>query len=141
LLKAILVAEAKSDSQVSGRELNPVVIGIRADREMIKTKITDRLRKRLDEGMISEVEELIKSGLSFEKLDSFGLEYRYVSLYIKGELNYEDMFRKLNTSIHNFAKRQMTWFRKMEREGVKINWIDVSDYSTASRIIRSHLNA
>ena len=89
--------------------------------------------------MIEEVKRLIDNGISFEKLNFFGLEYRYIGLYLKGELSYNDMFQKLNSAIHNFAKRQATWFRKMEKEGVKINWIDSADFEKAEEIINLYL--
>jgi tRNA dimethylallyltransferase len=103
-------------------------IGIKPEREEIKRRITDRLKKRLDEGMIDEVKNLLKIGISHDKLKFFGLEYKFISLYLCGELNYNDMYQKLNSAIHSFAKRQTTWFRKMEREGVIINWFDGKDY-------------
>ena len=121
IIKAILVAEAGPEESDIFPEINPLVIGIKAGRDIIKKRITERLKKRLAAGMIEEVEDLINTGITFEKLNFFGLEYKYIGLYLKGELNYNDMFRKLNSAIHNFAKRQMTWFRKMEREGVNIN--------------------
>lgn len=141
IIKAILVAEAGSEDQEHHPAINSVVIGIKEEREVIKKRITERLRKRLAEGMIEEVEELVKTGITFEKLNFFGLEYKYIGLYLKGELNYNDMFQKLNSAIHNFAKRQMTWFRKMEREGVEINWISADDFSAARRIISDKTNA
>ncbi|MBS4033262.1 MAG: tRNA (adenosine(37)-N6)-dimethylallyltransferase MiaA, partial [Ignavibacterium sp.] len=82
-----------------------------------------------------EVEKLINKGISYEKLTFFGLEYKYISFYLKGELNYNDLFQKLNSAIHNYAKRQMTWFRKMEKEGVKIFWINGNDFDEAKKII------
>ena len=92
--------------------------------------------KAVNEGMIEEVKDLIKKGVTFEKLAYFGLEYKYLGLYIEGKLNYNEMFQKLNTAIHRFAKRQMTWFRKMEREGVKINWFDAKDYNLILNFIK-----
>ena len=83
------------------------------------------------------METLIRSGITKEKLEFFGLEYKFVSRYLAGELNYNDMFQKLNSAIHSFAKRQMTWFRKMEREGININWIDGPDVDAAEKIIES----
>lgn len=90
--------------------------------------------------MIEEVKDLIESGLSFDKLNFFGLEYRYLGLYLKGEMNIDEMFSKLNTAIHDFAKRQMTWFRKMEREGIKIHWIEEPYFSNAKEVIKKELN-
>ena len=90
--------------------------------------------------MIEEVEQLLQKGISSEKLNYFGLEYKFVSQYINGKLNYNDMFQKLNSSIHNFAKRQMTWFRKMEREGVEINWFSPDNYSAIKNFVTRRLN-
>ena len=105
-------------------EIKPLIIGIGIDRDARRKKITDRLKKRLKEGMIEEVESLLKKGLSPEDLIYYGLEYKFVTLYLTGELTYDEMFEKLNTAIHRFAKRQMTWFRGMERKGFTIHWID-----------------
>ena len=93
-------------------------------REIIRQRITDRLKSRLDAGMVNEVRDLLNKGLTPGQLKFYGLEYRYLTQYVTGELSYDEMFRLLNTAIHQFAKRQMTWFRKMERNGIKINWID-----------------
>jgi tRNA dimethylallyltransferase len=97
--------------------------GIYFDREVIRTRITDRLNARLNAGLIKEVSDLLESGLMPEQLMFYGLEYRFVTLFVTGEISYGEMFKKLNTAIHQFAKRQTTWFRRMERNGVKINWI------------------
>lgn len=105
-------------------EFSPVVFGILFDRETIRERITERLKTRLESGMADEVRELLSKGLSADQLKFYGLEYRYLTQYVTGELSYDEMFRLLNTAIHQFAKRQMTWFRKMEREGTKIHWID-----------------
>lgn len=141
IVRAILIAEAESGLSVDFPPVDYAAIGIKADREVIKDRITQRLIKRLKSGMIEEVDNLARSGVTFEKLDSFGLEYRYIGRYLNGELDYEQMFQKLNHAIHNFAKRQMTWFRKMEREGVIINWIEADDYSGARQIIMDKINA
>ncbi len=141
LIKAILVAESETVLNIKHPDINSIVIGIKTDRDSIKKRITDRLKDRLSNGMVEEVENLIRSGITYERLEYFGLEYRYLSLYLKGELSYNDMFEKLNTAIHRFAKRQMTWFRKMEREGVKINWIEPAEYSQAKKIIQDNINA
>jgi len=125
IIKAIIISEQKkSNVEIEDFEFMSLVIGLRDDRETIKSNITKRLKQRLTNGMIEEVEDLVKSGISFEKLDFFGLEYKYTGRHLSGELNYNDMFQKLNSSIHKFAKRQMTWFRKMEREGIKIHWVE-----------------
>jgi tRNA dimethylallyltransferase len=105
-------------------ELKPVVFGIQLDRQLLRRRITHRLNERLNGGMTAEVKGLINAGLSFESLDFYGLEYRYVALYLKGALNRNDMFQKLNSAIHQFAKRQETWFRRMERKGIEIHWVE-----------------
>jgi tRNA dimethylallyltransferase len=139
IVKAILVAEVEKDKSkiISPEAVNSLVIGVSKSRDEIKKSITARLRKRLDEGMIEEVRNLREAGVSKEKLEFFGLEYKFISRYINNELNYNDMFQKLNSAIHSFAKRQMTWFRKMEREGININWINGPDEKAAAEIIES----
>jgi len=104
--------------------MNPIVFGIEIDRELRRERITQRLNERLANGMIKEVKSLMESGISAEKLEYYGLEYKFLSRYVEGKISYDEMFNSLNTAIHQFAKRQMTWFRKMEKEGTKIHWID-----------------
>lgn len=138
ILKAIAVSKARQD-EIKGAEINSYNIGIKFSREEIKTRITSRLKKRLDnEGMIDEVKLLLNSGVSYDKMIFFGLEYKFIAQYLKGELSQNDMFQKLNSAIHSFAKRQMTWFRKMEKEGVVINWIDGSDFNKAKELIEKY---
>ena len=132
--EAILIADSK-ETYIVDENINSFNIGVYFPREDIKKRITERLKKRLNEGMIEEVETLIIKGISYEKLMFFGLEYKYIASYLKGELNYNDMFQKLNSAIHNFAKRQMTWFRKIEKEGVKIFWINGNDFDEAKKKI------
>ncbi|UIR55808.1 tRNA (adenosine(37)-N6)-dimethylallyltransferase MiaA [Sphingobacterium sp. SRCM116780] len=103
--------------------LNCIVIGINPDVATRRHKISKRLHQRLQEGLIEEVQSLLAGGISHEELHYYGLEYKYVSKYILGQLNYEEFYRKLETEIHRYAKRQMTYFRKMEKDGIKINWI------------------
>jgi tRNA dimethylallyltransferase len=134
LIRAIEIAygkreaykQDKLDVSLSKKEENkgPLVFGLRFEREMIRKRITSRLEKRLQEGMIDEVNNLLDRGLTFNQLEFYGLEYRYITRFLTGKLSYQEMFSKLNTAIHQFAKRQMTWFRKMEREGIEIKWID-----------------
>ena len=93
----------------------------------MRRKITDRLKARLDSGMIEEVRELHEKGLAWGRIDSFGLEYRYIGLYLQGGITREELFGVLNTRIHQYAKRQETWFRRMEKNGVRIHWVDGSD--------------
>jgi len=139
LIKAILIERTKENVNSTFGELKSLNIGINLKREETKRRITERLKQRLATGMIEEVEYLLQKGVSLEKINYFGLEYKYVSQYIDGKLNYNDMFQKLNSAIHNFAKRQMTWFRKMEKEGVKINWFP-PDYHAIKNFVNSQLN-
>ena len=104
--------------------INNIFIGIRFSREIIRERITRRLHTRLGQGMIEEVENLLNEELKAEDLIYYGLEYKFITLYLTGELSYEEMFEKLNIAIHQFAKRLMTWFRKMEREGAVIHWME-----------------
>ena len=136
VIKAIMISEKKDFEGVENKtEIKSLTIGIKLDREFVKERITARLKQRLENGMIDEVSNLLKSGITFDKLRFWGLEYRFIGSYLKGELNYEEMFEKLNSGIHNFAKRQMTWFRKIERDGIEIIWIDGADYSQAEQVI------
>jgi tRNA dimethylallyltransferase len=102
----------------------PLVVGILYNREKRRERISERLRHRFDEGMMDEVRELLNQGLDPETLIYYGLEYKYITLYITGRLSYDEMYRLLEIAIHQFAKRQMTWFRGMERRGIKIHWLD-----------------
>ncbi len=104
--------------------LNPVIFAIWFDRKVLRERITHRLARRLEQGMTEEVEGLLNQGLRPEQLTFYGLEYRYLTRYVTGEISYDEMFNGLNTAIHQFAKRQMTWFRRMERSGHLIHWID-----------------
>ena len=127
LIRAIEIAMHQSvqpDEKADKPVLHPLVLGIRFDRTIRRQRITERLRSRMMEGLIEEVEGLLRNGVSAEQLDYYGLEYRYVSKYVLKELSYEDMFNQLNTAIHQFAKRQMTYFRGMERRGIDIHWLE-----------------
>ena len=126
-IRAIEIAkyyENNSEISVELPKLNPYIIGINIDRELRRERITKRLEERLKSGMIKEVENLLIDGISPEDLMYYGLEYKFVTQYIIGLLNYEEMVNLLNIAIHQFAKRQMTWFRRMERKGFQINWIN-----------------
>ena len=101
-----------------------LIIGVDISRELRRDKITKRLSQRLKNGLIQEVENLIFSGLSHEDIAYYGLEYRWVSDYLQYRISREELFEGLNTGIHQFAKRQMTWFRRMEKHGYNINWVD-----------------
>lgn len=105
-------------------EIKSLIVGIKFDRNSRRRRITERLKQRLDEGMIDEVKRIIDQGVDPQDLIYYGLEYKYLTQYIIGELTYDEMFKQLETAIHQFAKRQMTWFRGMERKGFKIHWLD-----------------
>lgn len=106
--------------------ISSLVIGVDVDRETRRRRISDRLEARLHEGMIDEVKGLLAEGVSAESLMYYGLEYKFVTEYVTGKTTYDDMLSRLEIAIHQFAKRQMTWFRGMERRGIHINWIDAS---------------
>ena len=116
---------------------DPLVTGIFFDRETRRERITARLRERLEGGMIGEVQRLIAAGIHPDNLIYYGLEYKYVTLYLLNKMSYEEMARKLEVEIHRFAKRQMTWFRGMERRGIIINWIDgqLSDEEKVEQVL------
>jgi len=107
-------------------ELKSLIIGLEISRELRREKITRRLKQRLDEGMLDEISRLLESGLKAEDLIYYGLEYKYLTLHMTGQLTYKEMFEQLEIAIHQFAKRQMTWFRGMERRGFDIHWIDAT---------------
>jgi tRNA dimethylallyltransferase len=126
-IRAIEIEEYYKSNPVNSPEMpviKPLFIGIDIDRETRRVRITERLQKRLKSGMIEEVENLLKSGIGEDDLIYYGLEYKYITLYLSGKIDYKQMYEQLNIAIHQFAKRQMTWFRKMEREGTLIHWLD-----------------
>ena len=128
-IRAIEIEEYYATHDLSAREfpsINSLIIGVDIDRELRREKITKRLRQRLDEGMVEEVRQLLNKGIQPEDLINYGLEYKYLTLYVTGEISFEEMFKQLEIAIHQFAKRQMTWFRGMERKGFKIHWIQAS---------------
>ncbi len=116
-----------SCSKKSLPKLNYVIFATNLPRSIIRDRITKRLKYRLENGMIEEVKTLLEEGLSPESLLYYGLEYKFITQYLTGVIKYDEMFKLLNTAIHQFAKRQMTWFRRMERKGFKINWIENYD--------------
>lgn len=107
--------------------LHSLIIGVDIDRELRRGKISRRLQQRLDQGMIEEVKGLLDRGISPDDLIYYGLEYKYLTLYVTGKLSYKEMYSQLEIAIHQFAKRQMTWFRGMERRGFHIHWINATD--------------
>jgi tRNA dimethylallyltransferase len=105
-------------------DINSLIVGVKFDRNSRRQRITKRLKSRLNEGMVEEVKALLDNGLSPEDLIYYGLEYKFITLYLTGKLSYEEMFNQLETAIHQFSKRQMTWFRRMEKQGFDIKWLD-----------------
>ena len=128
-IRAIEIETYNLEHPTPERQMPPVdslVIGINIDRELRREKITRRLRVRLEEGMCDEIRSLIDGGVNPDDLIYYGLEYKFVTEYVVGKTSYEEMFRQLEIAIHQFAKRQMTWFRGMERRGYTIHWIDAA---------------
>jgi tRNA dimethylallyltransferase len=126
LIRAIEIAQFRGDP--SGLaclpDLSPIIFGIRWPKEVLDQRISARLRERIKLGMLEEIKRLHKSGVSWDLLDYYGLEYRYGAMYLRGRLTKNDFFQKLNSAIRQFAKRQETWFRRMERQGTRIHWVD-----------------
>ena len=129
-IRAIEIAysqETQKDKATQHKNFEPIdtlIIGVSIERDARREKISSRLKTRIDEGMIDEVKKLLAKGTSADDLIYYGLEYKFVTLHVIGKLTYQEMFNQLEIAIHQFAKRQMTWFRGMERRGLKINWID-----------------
>lgn len=127
LVRALEIALGEKEAEkepYNVPKINAKVIGIKWERSLLRERSTLRLKNRIAEGMIEEVQELLKSGLFSEQLEFYGLEYRFVCQMLKGELSRDQMFQKLNQAIHKFIKRQETWFRKMQKEGVEIHWVE-----------------
>lgn len=126
-IRAIEIETYNLEHPTPRRELPPVdslIIGVNIDREQRRDKITRRLKARLEEGMVEEVKALLESGIPAEDLIYYGLEYKFVTEYLIGKTTYDEMLQRLEIAIHQFAKRQMTWFRGMERRGFKIHWVE-----------------
>jgi tRNA dimethylallyltransferase len=126
LIRALEIAEFQKEAKNTPAlpKLYPLVFGIKWSREVLHRRITHRLQARLRQGLIEEVERLHQNGIPWETLEFYGLEYRFVAQFLKGNLNKNDMFQKLNSAIRQLAKRQETWFRRMERQGILICWVD-----------------
>ncbi len=127
LIRAIEIAyfyAQNPHTEQDSPDINHLILGIKFDRDSRRRRITERLKQRIENGMIEEVQRLIDEGVDKETLIYYGLEYKFITQYIKGELTYDEMFKGLQTAIHQFSKRQMTWFRRMERNGIKIHWLD-----------------
>jgi len=141
LVRAIEIAEySKLHPPAPAPDIRPFVLGTRWDRHVLRRRIGERLRQRFDAGMIEEVEGLRAQGVPWEKLHFLGLEYRYISEYLEGRIKSRDeLYQSLRTAICQFAKRQETWFRRMERNGVIIHWVDNADAATALKLARDAL--
>jgi len=129
LIKAIRIGMQEMRQTKHHREfpdIHATIFGIAPERLILRERITKRLHNRLENGMVEEVKQLLASGISAETLKFYGLEYKFITLFLTGEINYEEMVVKLNQGIHRFAKRQMTWFRRMEKAGIEINWVDTT---------------
>lgn len=128
-IRAIEIEQHNLTNPTAEREMpgvSSIIVGVNIDREERRQKITRRLKSRLDEGMADEVRRLLDSGIAKDDLTYYGLEYKYITEYVTGSLSYDEMFSRLEIAIHQFAKRQMTWFRGMERRGFTIHWIDAA---------------
>ncbi|MCX8063768.1 MAG: tRNA (adenosine(37)-N6)-dimethylallyltransferase MiaA [Candidatus Hydrogenedentes bacterium] len=139
LIRAIEITEAEKQGcpYVCATEIYPLVIGISHEREVLKIRISQRLKKRLEEGLIDEVKRLREEGITDERLYQLGLEYRYVLWYLQGRIkNKNDLFQKLRSAIWEFSRRQMMWFRRFERKGIKINWFCPDDIEKIIEIIK-----
>ena len=125
-IRAIEIEEFYLQQEPEQRDFAPInslIIGVDIERNLRREKISKRLKSRFEEGMLDEVKGLLESGVSAEDLMYYGLEYKYLTLYLTGKLTYKEMYEQLEIAIHQFAKRQMTWFRGMERRGLKIHWL------------------
>ncbi|MCK9274222.1 MAG: tRNA (adenosine(37)-N6)-dimethylallyltransferase MiaA [Syntrophales bacterium] len=143
LIRAIEIEERSREERQVQKDaeplIRPFVTGVRIRRNILHERIMNRLLDRLDQGMIEEVEKLRSGGLCWEKIDYFGLEYRYIGQYLQGILSYKEMIEVLATRIRQFAKRQETWFRRMERKGIVIHWFDFGDYRALANLIETHV--
>jgi tRNA dimethylallyltransferase len=125
-IRAIEIRQFEKENPAEQKvpKLNSLNIGVQLERQEVRNRITRRLKERLENGMIEEVQGLLDSGLKPDQLRFYGLEYRFVTDYITGKISYQELFNQLNTAIHQFSKRQMTWFRRMEKRGIEIHWLD-----------------
>ena len=132
LIRAIEIAEADPSTRAPSIALDSRVFGLRLERRDLRERITQRLAYRIDHGLLEEVRALLDRGMTYDQLIFYGLEYRYVTEYLRGDISREQMFAALGAAIHQFAKRQDTWFRRMERKGVEIRWLDGRDSPEAN---------
>jgi tRNA dimethylallyltransferase len=140
MIRAIEIAvHTKTDQPPEAPEIHPLVLGTRWERRELRERITVRLRERIQAGMIEEVEGLRAQGVSWERLDALGLEYRYVADFLRGKIGTtDDLLSDLSIAIGRFAKRQESWFRRMERGGIEIHWVEKADFDTALEIVKRY---
>lgn len=134
-------SQQNAHSAVTSYDFKPgtnLIFGLDVPRQIIRERITDRLKKRLETGLIEEVQRLHLEGVSYDALKYYGLEYKYITLYLEKSLTFNEMFNQLNTAIHQFAKRQMTWFRRMEKRGIHITWLP-NDAEMVIKTIKSRI--
>lgn len=141
LIRAIEIQEYQAqnpNSHVEIPDMKHLVLGVAFPRDLVMQRIENRLQERLQNGMIDEIDMLLKQGVEPERLIRYGLEYKYITLYLQNDISYSEMFEKLNIAIRQFAKRQMTWYRRMERNGVDIHWVDgtLSDKEKLDEVCR-----
>lgn len=141
LIRAIEIQEYQAENpnlHIEIPDIKHLVLGITFPRYLVMQRIQNRLQERLQNGMIDEIANLLKLGIKPERLIRYGLEYKYITLYLENSISYNEMFEKLNIAIRQFAKRQMTWYRRMERNGVNIHWIDgtLSDKKKLDEVCR-----
>ena len=145
MIRAILISmtqDEKDEETVFPEQMSSLIFGIHWERTLLRERITNRLQTRLEHGMIEEVRELLNQGLTADQIKFYGLEYRYIMLYLEQQMDYNEMFNRLNIAIHQFAKRQMTWFRKMGKSGLTIHWIaGESDMDEKIRKVNAIINS
>ena len=138
----IEIANNNSSDTMEFPDINFIVIGLRIDRKKVMQLITKRLKHRFKNGMVNEVKTILKKyKISYDRLDYFGLEYRFISSYLKGEIDYNTMFQSLNSAIHRYAKRQMTFFRYMEKNSIKIHWINYDLIDESYNVVENELSS
>jgi len=144
IIRSLEIHKYKNDEDITNNidcnHIKPIVFGIDLERENILKKIKIRLENRLNDGMIEEVEELINSGLTLERLKYFGLEYKFIGEYLYDNISFPEMKEKLNFAINRFSKKQMTFFRRMEKRGIKIHWVKLSEIKLINNKINTYLN-
>ena len=144
IIRSLEIHKYKNDEDITNNidcnHIKPIVFGIDIERENILKKIKIRLENRLNDGMIEEVEELINSGLTLERLKYFGLEYKFIGEYLYDNISFSEMKEKLNFAINRFSKKQMTFFRRMEKRGIKIHWVKLSEIKLINNKINTYLN-